>query len=66
MRHFYQVPTLNIVIFSLDIDSVGTVSVFEDLTDKVHKLLFDFRRGFCLFYGDDSADDHSLRWSEPV
>jgi hypothetical protein len=36
---------------------VPCVSVLQDLTDKVHMLLFDFRRGFKPFNGDDCIDN---------
>jgi hypothetical protein len=36
---------------------VSCLSVLHDLTDKVHRLLFDFRRGFRPFNGDNCADN---------
>jgi hypothetical protein len=35
---------------------VPCLSVLQDFTDKVHMLLFDFRRGFRLFNGDDCTN----------
>jgi hypothetical protein len=37
--------------------SVPYLNILQDITDKVHMLLLDFRRGFWLFNGDDSADN---------
>jgi hypothetical protein len=36
---------------------VPCLSVLQDLTDKVHGLLFDFRRDFRPFNDDNSADN---------
>jgi hypothetical protein len=36
---------------------VSCLSVIQDPTDKVHRLLFDFCRGFRSFNGDDRTDN---------
>jgi hypothetical protein len=36
---------------------VPCLSVLQDLTDKVHRILFDFRCGFRAFNGDDCTDN---------
>jgi hypothetical protein len=36
---------------------VPYLSVLQDLTDKVHRLLFDFRCGFRPFNDDDRTDN---------
>jgi hypothetical protein len=36
---------------------VHCLSILQDLTDKVHMLLFNFYRGFRLFNGDDCTDN---------
>jgi hypothetical protein len=37
---------------------VPCLSALQDLTDKVHNLLFNFRRGFRPFNGDDCTDNY--------
>jgi hypothetical protein len=37
---------------------VPCLSVLQDLTNKVHMLLFDFCRGFKPFNGDDCTDKY--------
>jgi hypothetical protein len=36
---------------------VSCLSILQDLTDKIHRLLFDFHRGFRPFNGDDCTDN---------
>jgi hypothetical protein len=36
---------------------VPCLSIFQDFADKVHGLLFDFRRDFRPFNGDNCADN---------
>jgi hypothetical protein len=35
---------------------VPCLSILQDLANKVHRLLFDFRCGFRLFYSDNGAN----------
>jgi hypothetical protein len=37
---------------------VPCLSVLQDVTDKVHGLLFDFHRGFRTFNSDNHADNY--------
>jgi hypothetical protein len=39
---------------------VPCLSVLQDLADKVHGLLFDFRRGFRPFNGDNYVDNYAM------